>query len=73
MISVSVTDNITYHNAVIIISDLNGREVNRKPIELNLGINEITYEHGFNMTGTYIYSLIVDGKIIQSRRMVFAN
>ncbi len=73
MISVSVTDKIIYRSAVIVITDLNGKEVSRKPIELEMGINEITYEHGFNMVGTYIYSLIVDGKIMQSRRMVFTN
>jgi hypothetical protein len=73
MISVSVTDKISYRNAFITITDLNGKEIDRKQIELNSGINEIMYEHGFNMTGTFIYSLVIDGKILESRRMVFTN
>ncbi|MFI5196131.1 MAG: hypothetical protein ACHQD8_03510 [Chitinophagales bacterium] len=37
------------------------------------GINEVLYEHGNNMAGTFIYSLVIDGKPIQPGRMVFIN
>lgn len=73
MITVKVTQPIAYNEACIIIRDLNGKEVYRKPITLDNGMNEVMFEHGFNMSGTFIYSLAVDGKVLQSKRMVFAN
>ena len=73
MISVAVNDKINYKEAYILIRDINGEEVSRKAIALNTGINEIMYEHGYNMTGTYIYSLVVDGTTISTKRMVFTN
>ena len=52
---------------------MNGKEVSRTNITLDAGINEVMYRHGYNMTGTFIYTLVIDGKIIDSRRMVFTN
>ncbi len=72
-ISVLVNEKVNYNNAYISVCDLNGKEIKRTEIPLNMGINEIQYEHGYNMTGTFIYSLYIDGKKIESRRMVFAN
>jgi len=73
IISVIVNDLISYQEARITITDLNGRHVKDIPISLIKGINEITYDHGYNRTGTYIYTLVIDGKPLQSRRMIFAN
>lgn len=73
MISVLVNDRIAYKEAYISIKDLNGREVRRTNIELNNGMNEIIYEHGYNMSGVYIYTLVIDGIPIESKRMIFAN
>lgn len=73
MISVMVNRAVSYKEAYISIRDLDGREVHRQNITLNNGINEITYGHGYNMSGTFIYTLYIDGQAIQSRRMVFAN
>jgi hypothetical protein len=33
----------------------------------------VSYDHGYNKTGVYIYSLLIDGLVIQSKRMVFSN
>ncbi len=73
MISVLVNDNIHYKEAFISIRDLNGKEVSRSNITLTKGVNEITYDHGYNMSGTYMYTLIIDGKPIETKRMVFTN
>jgi hypothetical protein len=73
MISVLVNEKINYKEAHISIYDLNGKEVKRENITLDNGVNEVMYTHGYNMTGTFIYSLVIDGKIIESKRMVFAN
>lgn len=73
MISVKVNSNIQYKEAYIIITDIQGRTIKRLPVNLQPGINEVIYEHGYNATGTYGYTLIIDGKPIQTNRMVFAN
>jgi hypothetical protein len=73
MITVLVNDQVAYKDAYITIKDINGREIQRIGIKLDTGVNEIMYDHGYNMSGTYLYTLVIDGKIIESRRMVFAN
>jgi hypothetical protein len=72
-ISFLVKEDIPYRSAYVIITDLNGTEVKRIKTSVNKGVNEILYTHGYNKTGTFIYSLQIDGKIIDSRRMIFAN
>jgi hypothetical protein len=73
MISVLVNREFTYKEAFISIKDLTGKEVKRDKIVLREGVNELLYEHGYNVSGTFIYSLIVDGKEIASKKMVFTN
>ncbi|MCF8449447.1 MAG: M28 family peptidase [Taibaiella sp.] len=73
MISVLVNDHLAYKEAYVTIKDLNGREVQRMNITLNNGVNEIMYDHGYNVSGTYTYTLVIDGKVIESKRMIFAN
>lgn len=72
-ISVLANGQVAYKQAFIVITDEAGREVVRKPMALEPGMNEIIYEHGYNMSGTYVYMLVVDGKKIDSRRMIFTN
>ncbi len=73
MISVMVNNPTAYKEAYISIKSLDGREIQRSDITLNAGINEITYDHGYNVNGTFLYSLVIDGVVIESRKMVFAN
>ena len=72
-ISVHVTNESDYKNAKIEVRDLNGQIVKSIPIELKSGTNDVLYEHGYGSTGTYLYSLVVDGKVIDTKRMIFAN
>ncbi len=72
-ISVLVHQPLQYTRAEIRIFDLSGKEVNRLPIRLDHQMNEVTFLHGFHATGVYSYSLVVDGKVLDTRRMVFAN
>lgn len=60
-------------SALIRITDLNGRTVKENPFDLQLGMNEILYEHGYGASGTYLYSLVIDGKIVSTKQMIFAN
>jgi hypothetical protein len=68
-----IHEKVDHKDAWMVISDLNGREIQRLAAPMKVGLNEILYTHGYNAVGTYVYSLVVDGKVIQSRRMVFAN
>ncbi len=73
MISVLVNKEVSYKQAFISIKDINGKELKRLNIDLKKGVNEVVYTHGYNVAGTYIYSLVVDGKVMESKRMIFAN
>ena len=68
-----VHEKQAYQDAYIAISGLNGHEISRIPVELHDGNNEILYRHGYNHVGVYAYSLVVDGTVIDTKRMVFAN
>lgn len=57
----------------ILITDINGKQIKQMPIVLETGLNEILYRHGFNQVGTYYYSLVVDGQVLGTNAMVFAN
>jgi hypothetical protein len=63
----------SYKTASVRITDLNGKLVREIPVELHAGLNEVLYEHGYGASGTYLYSLVIDGKIVSTKQMVFAN
>jgi hypothetical protein len=68
-----VKENFQYEKAEIEITDRNGRQIKKYPVTLTLGINEVLYTHGYGMNGVYFYSLVIDGKKIATKSMVFAN
>ncbi|MES2558375.1 MAG: M28 family peptidase [Bacteroidota bacterium] len=70
-LSVLVNGKLNYKTANITITDIQGRTVSVLPVVLNPGINEVLYEHGFNQKGLFNYSLLIDGKIWQTGRMLF--
>lgn len=73
IIGVIVNQPIEYKKAEIIVFDINGKLVNTLTIDLKLGVNETYYEHGYGQTGTYFYTLFVNGKEIARKTMIFAN
>jgi hypothetical protein len=73
LISVKVNNAMSYKQAWISIKDSNSNEVAKLPVELTEGVNEVQYIHGYHASGTFIYSLVIDGRVIQSRKMVFTN
>lgn len=72
-ISVLVSENKKFSDAFILVADLQGKELKRLPLELTAGMNEVLYDHGYNVSGTFIYSLVIDGKTLQSKKMTFTN
>ena len=73
IISVLVNKPITYRDAAIMVTDITGKEIQRLKIDLTTGMNEVWYKHGYGMSGIYTYTLVVDGKTLQSKRMEFSR
>lgn len=73
LIGFIVEDKMSYEQAFIVIHDIDGKEIQRISTEIKKGVNEVLYTHGYNKVGTFIYSLVVDGLVIDSKKMVFAN
>lgn len=73
-IGVLVKEELPYREAYILISDAaSGRTLQQLPIRLKKGIAEVVYKHGYHASGACLYSLVIDGKQVQTRKMVFAN
>ena len=72
-ISFEVKEEIPYRTAHIIITDINGQEIKRINTMVKKGINEVLYTHGYNISGTYFFTLQIDGKTVDSGKMVFTN
>jgi len=73
IISFLVNRELTYKKAILAISDMQGRILWQQDLQLKTGMNEVLYEHGYNVTGIYAYSLIIDGRVMGVKEMVFAN
>lgn len=73
IISFLVHGPATNHTARIVITDLNGKMIKEMPVEVKEGMNEVLYHHGYNMVGTFLYSLYIDDQMIATKKMVFAN
>jgi hypothetical protein len=54
-------------------SSLDGRIIDRIPVNLRKGVNQVVYNHGFGVAGIYICSLVIDGLPVQSTKMIFQN
>lgn len=73
IIGVKVNTAKNYHKAFILVRDIKGKLLEKLPITLEQGINEVNYEHGYGKTGVCSYTLVVDGREISTKRMIFAN
>ncbi|MEX0967947.1 MAG: M28 family peptidase [Bacteroidia bacterium] len=72
-ITVLVNRPVQYNDAHVQITDQNGRVLKRISLELHEGMNEVQYRHGDGIQGSYLYSLVVDGKVRQTKKMVFTT
>jgi hypothetical protein len=73
MISFWVENPSAIRTTKIMITDLNGKTVKEIPVVVQQGMNEVMYHHGYNMVGTFLYTLMVDGEVVSTKKMVFAN
>ncbi|MGB0165878.1 MAG: M28 family peptidase [Luteibaculum sp.] len=65
--------NYAGKKASIVITDLSGKEIRRMEMKVEPGFNEVLYRHGYGVTGTFLYSLYIDGQHFGTKPMVFAN
>lgn len=59
------------NTAFIVITDLTGKEIQRIETSVDTGIRRIHFENSNGLKGLFFYSLIIDHKIIQTRKIVF--
>lgn len=69
-ITVMMDAPMTYAEAYIRITDMGGKEIERIPITLEATMNEVLFQHGYHATGVYLYSLVIDGKVWATGKMV---
>jgi hypothetical protein len=55
------------------VKDYRGRLVKDIPVKLEEGMNEVLFDKGINSSGLYFYSLVIDGRTVQSKEMIFGN
>jgi hypothetical protein len=72
-ISIKSATDIFTDRTHIRITDFNGRVIKLIKVPLKKGVNEVNFDHGFNYSGNYIYSLIIDGMIVESKKMIFTG
>ncbi|GHT53322.1 hypothetical protein FACS189446_0430 [Bacteroidia bacterium] len=58
-----------FRSAKIIVTDVSGNEVKQQPVS-GLGAGSITIEAGYLREGIYNYSLYVDERLVETRRMM---
>lgn len=73
MITVNVLNPVNYTSASIRIVDSNGNPVQELPVKLNKGINEVLFRQGFRASGLYYYQLIMDGTLLETRKIIFGK
>lgn len=66
-----VNEMPTNPEAVILIHDTEGALIREERLPINMGPNEIIYDHGYGHQGTFFYSLIVDDQVIDTKKMIF--
>ena len=62
----------SFENAKLIIHNLNGNEIKAYSIN-NIGIGEVIINGKELVPGMYLYTLIIDNEIIDTKRMILTN
>ncbi|MBT3646930.1 MAG: M28 family peptidase [Flavobacteriales bacterium] len=70
-ISYIVYDMPQNSQATIVVRGVNGRIVSSIKSKVQPGVNEVLYDHGYGQQGTFFYSLMIDGKELATKKMVF--
>lgn len=71
MITIFSERDLSDKNSYLSFTDLSGREVYFMPVKLHASANEVLYNHGFQASGIFICTLVVEGKKVDAVRLVF--
>ena len=71
MIAISSGTDVYADRCWLNVSGIDGRLVERIPVHLQKGVNQVVFNHGFGVSGVYICSLVIDGLPVQSTKMIF--
>lgn len=73
-IGIMVESPVQYRSAFLRIADTQGRELARYEVTLDPGLVQVVYgyEHHQYIPGTYYYSLVIDGKAVDTKAMIYA-
>lgn len=72
--AVVIREFVPQGEAFIVVHDLRGKILAKLPLDLKVGVNELQYDYQYHsyQPGTYAYSLEIDGKILATKRMIYA-
>ena len=72
LIPIIVHDLSVVSSAILSIHNQEGIEFNRLELKLKEGVNELIFDSSNvqNLSGEYFYSLIINGKIVQTKKML---
>ena len=72
-ISYVVNEPLPFTRAELRITDHEGKLVQTIALRPKMGVNDVLYRHGYGAAGVYGYQLVIDGVVLATKRMVFAN
>ncbi|MBK8955500.1 MAG: M28 family peptidase [Saprospiraceae bacterium] len=75
MIPIQVNNLAVIKSAYLSIHNEEGKLIRNIPLELQHGMNEVMYDFGWHEyeCGTYMYTLYINGKKVDSRKMLLLN
>ena len=73
LITIECDRPLKNESAYLSITDANGKEVSRIPVEIHPGMNEVLYNHGFHASGIFWCTLFIDGRKTESVKMLFVD
>ncbi len=73
LITINSGTDIFANRTFLLFTGMDGRVINRMPVTLQKGVNQVVYNHGFAAAGIYICTLLIDGQPVQSTKMIFGR
>jgi hypothetical protein len=73
LITINSGTDLFANRTCLLFTDIAGHVLSRVPVSLQKGVNQVVYNHGFDASGIYICTLLIDGQPVQSTKMVFGR
>jgi hypothetical protein len=73
LITINSGTDLFANRTCLLFTGIDGHVINRIPVPLHNGVNQIVYNHGFSASGIYICTLLIDGQPVQNTEMVFGR